>query len=120
MRQFTLAIALALACALAGLMGAGLAHAQIGHPAGMAPAPPRSEPGPPAPGHPDTDTADGAATFAGAAASAFADAGRTDARVGGCGVILDPAHRGRPGDGEQDHGGRTHHHPSGHGVTGLT
>jgi len=54
MRQFTLAFALALACALAGLMGASLVHAQIGNPAGMAPATPQSEPGQPAPGHHDT------------------------------------------------------------------
>ncbi|MGM9490804.1 hypothetical protein [Ideonella sp. YS5] len=38
MRQFTLAFALALACALVGLMGASLAHARIGDDAGMAPA----------------------------------------------------------------------------------
>ena len=53
-RQFTLAFALALACAVAGLLGAGLAHAQIGNPAGMAPATPLVEPGQPAPGHPNT------------------------------------------------------------------
>lgn len=45
MRQFTLAFALALACAVAGLLGANLAHAQIGPPAGMAPATPLAEPG---------------------------------------------------------------------------
>jgi putative membrane protein len=54
MRQFTLAFTLALACALAGLFGASLAHAQIGNPAGMAPATPESEPGKPAPGYPNT------------------------------------------------------------------
>jgi putative membrane protein len=54
MRQFTLAFALALACAAAGLMGASLAHAQIGNPAGMAPATPLAEPGKPASGYPNT------------------------------------------------------------------
>jgi hypothetical protein len=45
MRQVTLAFALVLACVLAGLMGAGLAHAQIGNPAGMVPATPPASSG---------------------------------------------------------------------------
>jgi putative membrane protein len=58
MRQLSLAVALAAAGVLTGLAGAGLfatpAHAQIGNPAGMSPSTPESEPGKPAPGHPNT------------------------------------------------------------------